>query len=270
MFTTRPEILGTFGVVASTHWIASAVGMSILERGGNAFDAARRDGVRAADRRAASVRAGRRRAGDHLTARTGRTEVLCGQGVGARGRDASSNTRRGLDLVPGSGLLATVVPGAFDAWMLLLRDHGRWPLARRAGAGDRLRRARAPGAAARRATSIAARARVLRRRTGRPPPRPGCRAGARRSRGSCSQPGAGRHLRAHPRRGRGGRRRPRPQIEAARAAFMKGFVAEAIDRFCRTTEVMDASGQRAIAACSPPTTWRSGGHATSAADLRLS
>jgi len=38
-FTTRPEIEGTFGVVASTHWIATAVGMGILERGGNAFDA---------------------------------------------------------------------------------------------------------------------------------------------------------------------------------------------------------------------------------------
>src|SRR5690606_17007242 len=40
MFTTRPEIRGTFGVVASTHWMASSVGMSMLERGGNAFDAA--------------------------------------------------------------------------------------------------------------------------------------------------------------------------------------------------------------------------------------
>ena len=40
MFTTRPEILGTFGVVTSTHWLASAVGMAMMERGGNAFDAA--------------------------------------------------------------------------------------------------------------------------------------------------------------------------------------------------------------------------------------
>ena len=40
MFTTRPEIAGTFGAVASTHWIASGVGMAVLERGGNAFDAA--------------------------------------------------------------------------------------------------------------------------------------------------------------------------------------------------------------------------------------
>ena len=40
MFTTRPEIAGTFGVVASTHWLASGTGMAVLERGGNAFDAA--------------------------------------------------------------------------------------------------------------------------------------------------------------------------------------------------------------------------------------
>jgi gamma-glutamyltranspeptidase len=39
-FSTRPELRGTFGMVASTHWLASAVGMAVLERGGNAFDAA--------------------------------------------------------------------------------------------------------------------------------------------------------------------------------------------------------------------------------------
>jgi hypothetical protein len=40
MFTTRPEIRGMFGAISTTHWIATAVGMSVLERGGNAFDAA--------------------------------------------------------------------------------------------------------------------------------------------------------------------------------------------------------------------------------------
>src|SRR3546814_8066225 len=39
-FTTRPELKGTFGMAASTHWLATATAMGILERGGNAFDAA--------------------------------------------------------------------------------------------------------------------------------------------------------------------------------------------------------------------------------------
>jgi len=33
-FTTRPELAGTFGMVASTHWLASAAGMAVLEHGG--------------------------------------------------------------------------------------------------------------------------------------------------------------------------------------------------------------------------------------------
>src|SRR5262249_31959093 len=39
-FTTRPEIDGTFGVVTSTHWIATAGGMATLEKAGNPYDAA--------------------------------------------------------------------------------------------------------------------------------------------------------------------------------------------------------------------------------------
>ena len=39
-FTTRPEIHGVFGVVGSTHWLASQHAMAVLEKGGNAFDAA--------------------------------------------------------------------------------------------------------------------------------------------------------------------------------------------------------------------------------------
>src|SRR5262249_33441064 len=34
------------------------------------------------------------------------------------------------------------------------------------------------------------------------------------------------------------------QIERARASWSRGFVAEAIDRFCRTQEIMDTSGTR--------------------------
>ena len=39
-FLARPDLEGHFGMCASTHWIASATGQAVLERGGNAFDAA--------------------------------------------------------------------------------------------------------------------------------------------------------------------------------------------------------------------------------------
>ena len=124
-FTTRPEIDGTFGVVASTHWIGTAVGMSILERGGNAFDA----GVATAF--ALQV------VEPHLCgpggdipamlwdAKAGKPIVVCGQGPAPAGATiAHYRDHLGLDIVPGTGLLPACVPGTFETYMLILRDYG--------------------------------------------------------------------------------------------------------------------------------------------------
>ena len=127
-FTTRPEIRGTFGVATSTHWIASSVGMSILEKGGNAFDAA----VATALTLQIVEPHLNGPAGDmpaiFYSSTTGKVEVLCGQGVAPEAATIAHYKEQGLTLIPGSGLLATVVPGAFDGWMLMLRDHGTMSL----------------------------------------------------------------------------------------------------------------------------------------------
>ena len=128
MFTTRPEIAGTFGVVASTHWLATAVGMSVLERGGNAFDAA------AATAFTLQV------AEPHLNgpggdapiivhnAASGSQHVVCGQGTAPAAATLDAFADLGLDLIPGTGFLPAVVPGAFGAWCRMLRDWGTWEL----------------------------------------------------------------------------------------------------------------------------------------------
>lgn len=123
-FTTRPEIKGTFGVVTSTHWIATAVGMRMLELGGNAFDAAVATGLVLQ-----VVEPHLNGPGGDLpvllhNASLNETKVLCAQGPAPAAATISHYKSEGLDLIPGNGLLATVIPGAFDGWMLLLRDHG--------------------------------------------------------------------------------------------------------------------------------------------------
>ncbi|MHA1548238.1 MAG: gamma-glutamyltransferase family protein [Alphaproteobacteria bacterium] len=127
-FTTRPEIQGTFGAVSTTHWIASAVGMSILEKGGNAFDAAVAAGLTLQ-----VVEPHLNGPGGEVPmivsdVRGDRPEVICGQGVAPAAATIEHYRSLGLDLVPGTGLLAACVPGAFDAWMLLLRRHGTMTL----------------------------------------------------------------------------------------------------------------------------------------------
>jgi gamma-glutamyltranspeptidase/glutathione hydrolase len=127
-FTTRPEIRGTFGAVASTHWIASAVGFGILERGGNAFDAAVATGFTLQIVEPHLNGPG----GDVpiilMPAGSDRPRVICGQGVAPAAATIDRLRGMGVTRMPGTGVLPAVVPGSFGAWMLLLRDHGTMSL----------------------------------------------------------------------------------------------------------------------------------------------
>lgn len=242
MFTTRPDLLGTFGMVASTHWLASAVGMAILEKGGNAFDAAVATGfvLQVAEPHLNGP------GGDVpillYNAASGQAQTICGQGVAPAAATIAHYRDLGLDLVPGTGLLSAVVPGAFDAWLLMLRDHGTM----------RLEEVLAPAISyaetgmplvGRVSATIASVKEMFQAHwpTSAALWLPG---------GAVPQPGslfANPTLAATWRRlldeaaAAGGDREA--QIEAARRAWYEGFVAEAIDRFCRTQEVMDVSGR---------------------------
>lgn len=126
-FLARPELEGTFGMCASTHWVASAVGQAVLERGGNAFDAAVAAGFVLQ-----VVEPHLNGPGGDLVALVAlpgqEPRVLCGQGPAPRGASIRHLRSEGFSAVPGSGALAAAVPGAVDAWLLLLRDHGTWRL----------------------------------------------------------------------------------------------------------------------------------------------
>src|SRR5215470_7946783 len=118
-FTTRPQLAGTFGMVASTHWLASTAGMAVLEKGGNAFDAAVAAGL------VLQV------VEPHLNGPGGEVPiigydagqrevfVLDGQGPAPQAATLEAFGALGLDLVPGSGLLAACVPAAFGTWLRL-------------------------------------------------------------------------------------------------------------------------------------------------------
>ena len=127
-FTTRPELSGSFGMVASTHWLASASGMAVLEAGGNAFDAAAAAGFVLSvvephlNGPAGDMALLFRPAGEDAPV------VLSGQGPAPRAATIGRFRDLGLDLIPGDGLLPAAVPGSTDAWLVLLRDHGSLPL----------------------------------------------------------------------------------------------------------------------------------------------
>jgi gamma-glutamyltranspeptidase/glutathione hydrolase len=242
-FTTRPEIEGTFGVVASTHWIATAVGMSMLERGGNAFDA----GVATAFTLQVVEPHLNGPGGDvpvivHAASR-GKPEVICGQGSAPQGATIEHFRSLGLDLVPGTGLLATCVPGTFDTYMLLLRDYGTLTL--RDVLAPAIAYAKNGYPLVERICATIDTVKDLFREhwpTSAALYLPG---------GEVPKPG---EIFTNPKMAEtyerilaeaesaGGDRVA--QIERARRTWSQGFVADAIDRFCRTQEIMDVSGRR--------------------------
>ena len=240
-FTTRPEIDGTFGVVTSTHWIATAVGMGTLERGGNAFDAA----VATAFTLQVVEPHLNGPGGDVpvllYDVRKGKPELICGQGPAPAGATIKHYKSEGLDMVPGTGLLAACVPGMFDTWMVLLRDYGTMkladvltpaisyaqnghPLVERANATiktvEKHFRDHWPTSAA------------IYLPNGKP---------AETGKLFTNKTLAATYTRVLKEAESAGADRV-AQIEAARKVWSQGFVAQAINEFCRTQAVMDTSG----------------------------
>ncbi len=241
-FTTRPEILGRFGVVASTHWIASAVGMGILEKGGNAFDAAVATGMALQVLEPHLNGPGGDMPAVLYSRKHDRVDVICGQGPAPAAATIAHYKAEGLRVIPGDGLLSTVIPGAFDGWMLMLRDYGRLPLRTVMEPAIWYARNGHP-MLPRVAATIAGLSDFFREEwpTSYETWLPGGQAPAPHS-NFCNPVLADTWDRilaeAEAKRDRD------DQIEAARDAFYRGFVAERIAAFLDTAEVMDASGAR--------------------------
>jgi gamma-glutamyltranspeptidase / glutathione hydrolase len=249
VFTTRPELRGTFGAVASTHWLASSAGMAVLERGGNAFDAACAAGFVLQ-----VVEPHLNGPGGDLpvvfwSAERGEPLVLCAQGVSPAAATIARYRSLGHALVPGTGLLAACVPGAVGGWLLLLEQFGTWRLE------DVLAFAIGyaehgypviPGITA----TIERVEPLLRDWPGSaelylPAPRPGS---------TFRNPELAATWRRLLAESRGG---PREQeIEEARRAYYEGFVAEEIDRFSRANDGLITADDMAAwrATLEPPAT----------------
>jgi gamma-glutamyltranspeptidase / glutathione hydrolase len=229
-------------MVASTHWLASAAGMAVLEKDGNAFDAAVAAGFVLQVVEPHLCGPGGEVPVIGYDARRGETFVVCGQGTAPAAATPEAFEMLGLDLVPGSGLLAACVPGAFGAWLLLLREYGRLPLREvlsyaigYAESGYPLIPSISWG--------IASVADLFREHwtssaevylPGGGVPAPGTRFANPRLAATY------RRILAEAEAASGDRDE---QIEAARHAWYEGFVAEAIGRFA-STEVMDVTGER--------------------------
>ena len=225
-------------MVASTHWLASAVGMAVLEDGGNAFDAVVAAGLVLQVVEPHLNGPGGEVPAVFATARDPSPRVLCGQGVIPAGATLAHFAALGLDFVPGSGLLAATVPGAWDAWLTLLRDHGTKSLRDVLGYGIFYARGGFP-VVERMSATVAMVAdffiehwpssAALWLPGGRPP-------AVRYANLMLAHTWERLLAEAESVTGRDA------QIDAARRAWSQGFVAEAVDGFCRKA-VRDDSGR---------------------------
>ncbi len=242
MFTTRPEIRGTKAVIASTHWLASMAGWSMIEAGGNAFDAAVATGMALH-----VVEPHQSGLGGDMpiilrSAEKRVVEVICGQGVSPQAASIEAFQARNIDVTPGTGLLAACVPGTFDGWMTLLRDYGTLEVSQvlapaisyardgfavipmlhqtleaiatfftaewTSSADTYLKNGNVPkvGELSRNTKLAETLARLA------------------------TESSAGKNR--------------EDRVEAARSQFYQGFIAEEIDRFCRETKWLDGTGER--------------------------
>jgi gamma-glutamyltranspeptidase/glutathione hydrolase len=239
-FTTRPTLRGTFGMASSTHWLASQSAMRMLELGGNAFDAAVAAGFVLHVVEPHLNGPGGEVPAIVATADDPVPKVLCGQGPAPAAATIEHFTDLGLTLVPGSGPLAAAVPGAVDAWLLMLRDHGTRPL--REVLEPAIGYARDGHPLVGRAGDTVAAVKDLFTEhwstsaalwlSGGAPPRPDA---------IFRNPAYADTLDRLVRAGESAGTDRVAQIERARAEWREGFVADAIDRFARLPH-LDSSG----------------------------
>lgn len=242
MELSRPEINGWFGVSASTYAPASQAALRMLEIGGNAFDAAVAGGF--VLQAVAPHLNGP--AGDVAMLiydkNSGHAQALCGQGSTPKAATVDAFRDLHLTTVPGTGLLPAVIPGAFDAWMALLSEYGTLSLREVLEPALLYWRLGAPVDARLHATLKAA----------EPVFRNYWPTSVETFLGTSSAPNLGSTLKntrtastferlITEAEAAGSDRLS--QIEAARRAWSDGFVADAIDRFCQETRVMDVSGE---------------------------
>lgn len=132
-FATRPVLKGTLGMVAAGHYLASAIGLRLLEQGGNAVDAGVAAGLALALLKPQSNGIG----GEvpilvHVAGRQGaedRNVAINGQGWAPRGATIGWFRAQGISVIPGDGFLPATVPGAFGSWCAALQQFGTASLA---------------------------------------------------------------------------------------------------------------------------------------------